>query len=64
MVMEYRIGSRVVRRHDFIEGVRAVIIDKDNAPRWDPATLEEVTDALLDEIFAPLPADQEWSPLT
>jgi enoyl-CoA hydratase len=64
MAMEYRIGSRVVRRHDFIEGVRAVIIDKDNAPRWDPATLEGVTDAMLDEIFAPLPADQEWSPLT
>jgi enoyl-CoA hydratase len=64
MAMEYRIGSRVVRRHDFIEGVRAVIIDKDNTPRWDPATLEEVTDAMLDEIFAPLPSDQEWSPLT
>lgn len=64
MAMEYRIGARVVQRHDFIEGVRAVIIDKDNAPRWDPATLEGVGDALLDEIFAPLPADQEWSPLT
>lgn len=64
MAMEYRIGSRVVRRHDFIEGVRAVIIDKDNAPRWDPATLEGVTDAMLDDIFAPLPSDQEWSPLT
>jgi enoyl-CoA hydratase len=64
MAMEYRIGSRVVRRHDFIEGVRAVIIDKDNAPQWDPAKLEDVTDAMLDEIFAPLPADQEWSPLT
>jgi enoyl-CoA hydratase len=64
MAMEYRIGSRVVRRHDFLEGVRAVIIDKDNAPKWDPATLEDVTDVMLDEIFAPLPADQEWSPLT
>jgi enoyl-CoA hydratase len=64
MTMEYRIGSRVVRRHDFLEGVRAVIIDKDNSPRWDPATLEDVTAAMLDEIFAPLPADQEWSPLT
>lgn len=64
MAMEYRIGSRVVARHDFIEGVRAVIIDKDNAPQWDPATLEGVSDAMLDEIFAPLPVDQEWSPLT
>jgi enoyl-CoA hydratase len=63
MRMEYRIGSRVVRRHDFIEGVRAVIVDKDNAPQWSPATLAGVTDAMLDEIFAPLPSDEEWTPL-
>lgn len=63
MRMEYRIGARVVQRHDFLEGVRAVIIDKDNAPKWNPATLEGVTDAMLDEIFAPLPADEEWTPL-
>ena len=63
MAMEYRIASRVLVRHDFIEGVRAVIVDKDNAPKWNPATLEGVTDALLDEIFAPLPADEEWKPL-
>jgi enoyl-CoA hydratase len=63
MRMEYRIGSRVLTRHDFIEGVRAVIIDKDNAPRWNPETPEGVTGALLDEIFAPLPAEEEWKPL-
>ena len=54
MVMEYRIGSRVVMKHDFIEGVRAVIVDKDNKPNWNPATLAGVSDRLLDEIFAPL----------
>jgi len=64
MIMEYRIGARVVQRHDFLEGVRAVIIDKDNAPKWAPVTLEAVDEALLDAIFAPLPADQEWTPLT
>ncbi len=64
MAMEYRIGARVVQRHDFLEGVRAVIVEKDNAPKWDPATLEGVTPAILDEIFAPLPSDQEWSALT
>lgn len=64
MCMEYRIGARVVQRPDFLEGVRAVIVDKDNAPKWNPATLEGVTGAMLDEIFAALPADQEWSPLT
>ena len=63
MAMEYRIGARVVQRHDFLEGVRAVIVDKDNAPKWDPPTLEGVGEDLLDAIFAPLPADQEWSPL-
>jgi enoyl-CoA hydratase len=63
MAMEYRIGARVVHRHDFQEGVRAVIIDKDNAPKWNPATLQGVTDSILDEIFAPLPADAEWRPL-
>lgn len=64
MAMEYRIAARVVQRRDFLEGVRAVIIDKDNAPLWDPAELAGVTDAMLDEIFAPLPAGQEWTPLT
>lgn len=63
MVMEMRIGARVVMSHDFTEGVRAVIVDKDNQPQWEPATLEGVTDAMLDAVFAPLPADQEWKPL-
>jgi enoyl-CoA hydratase len=63
MAMEYRIGSRVLVRPDFAEGVRAVIVDKDNAPNWDPATPEGVTNALLDAIFAPLPKAQEWKPL-
>ena len=63
MAMEYRLGGRVVRTHDFQEGVRAVIVDKDNAPKWSPATLEGVTDADLDALFAPLPADGEWMPL-
>jgi enoyl-CoA hydratase len=63
MVAEMRIGARIVMSHDFTEGVRAVIVDKDNAPRWSPATPEEVTPVMLDAIFAPLPADQEWSPL-
>jgi enoyl-CoA hydratase len=63
MVMEMRIGARIVMSHDFTEGVRAVIVDKDGSPRWEPATLQGVTDAMLDAVFAPLPADQEWSPL-
>ena len=63
MVMEYRIASRVLTRPDFAEGVRAVIVDKDNAPKWEPATPEAVTDALIDSIFAPLHDGAEWRPL-
>lgn len=64
MRQEYRIAARVVSRHDFQEGVRALIVDKDNKPQWNPPTLADVADAMLDEIFAPLPADQEWKPLS
>lgn len=63
MAMEYRIASRVLTRPDFAEGVRAVIVDKTNDPKWNPATPEDVTDDLIDAIFAPLPADEEWTPL-
>jgi len=63
MRMEYRIASRVLTRPDFAEGVRAVITDKTNDPKWNPATPEGVTEELLDAIFAPLPADEEWKPL-
>jgi enoyl-CoA hydratase len=63
MRMEYRIASRVLTRPDFAEGVRAVIVDKTGDPKWDPATPEGVTDALIDSIFAPLPEHEEWKPL-
>jgi enoyl-CoA hydratase len=63
MAMEYALGGRVVRTHDFQEGVRAVIIDKDNAPQWSPADLSGVSDATLDALFAPLPAGESWTPL-
>jgi enoyl-CoA hydratase len=63
MAMEMRIAARIVMSHDFSEGVRAVIIDKDNKPVWAPDTLAGVTDAMLDDVFAPLTDDQEWKPL-
>ncbi|WP_373476584.1 enoyl-CoA hydratase/isomerase family protein [Sphingorhabdus sp.] len=63
MAMEYRIASRVIVLPDFAEGVRAVIVDKDNAPQWNPATPGDVTDEYLDAIFAPLPVMEEWKPL-
>jgi enoyl-CoA hydratase len=54
MCMEFRIVSRVIHGHDFYEGVRAVIVDKDNKPRWRPATLADVGEAEVERHFAPL----------
>lgn len=58
MRTEYRIVSRIARGHDFYEGVRAVVIDKDQAPRWQPATLDAIRQADIDAYFAPLGADE------
>lgn len=63
MAMEHRIAHRLAVSHDFLEGVRAVILDKDNAPKWRPASLEAVSPAAVDAIFAPLPSDREWTAL-
>lgn len=54
MRMEFRIVSRIIHGHDFYEGVRAVIIDKDNQPRWRPATLADVGEVDVEHHFAPL----------
>jgi enoyl-CoA hydratase len=55
MVMEYRMAQAAMRPgSDFYEGIRAVLIDKDHAPKWSPATLAEVSDELVQSYFAPL----------
>jgi enoyl-CoA hydratase len=54
MRAEFRIVSRIIHDHDFYEGVRAVIVDKDNRPQWQPATLAEVSAAEVERHFAPL----------
>jgi enoyl-CoA hydratase len=58
MVHEFRIVSRIVHGHDFYEGVRAVIVDKDNAPRWRPPGLADIKDADVERHFASLGADE------
>jgi enoyl-CoA hydratase len=62
MALEYRLAARMIMRPDFAEGVRAVLIDKDGEPRWNPATAESVTEDVLDAIFAPLPTGEDWTP--
>ena len=59
---EYALAGRVVRTHDFREGVRALLIDKTGNPQWEPAMPEEVTDEMLDVLFAPLPKTEVWTP--
>jgi enoyl-CoA hydratase len=56
MRMEYALMVRTIRFPDFREGVRALLIDKDQAPRWAPL-------ADIDPFFQPLPRDEAWSPL-
>lgn len=54
MMLEYRLSQRVVPGHDFREGVRALLVDKDMSPRWDPPSLAAVSEEAVDAVFAPL----------
>jgi len=54
MRMEYRIACHIIRSHDFSEGVRAVIEDKDHAPRWLPAAPSGVRKTQVEAMFAPV----------
>jgi enoyl-CoA hydratase len=57
MRTEFRVASRVAAGHDFYEGIRSVIIDKDRTPRWRPSALEEVTEGDVERHFSPLAAE-------
>ncbi|MEW2071454.1 enoyl-CoA hydratase/isomerase family protein [Streptomyces sp. NPDC007346] len=56
---EFRVSSRVREEPDFVEGVRARIVDKDGSPQWKPATLAEVDDSAVARFFAPLGPDEQ-----
>jgi len=62
MALEYGLAAHIVEQPDIVEGVRALIVDKDNAPKWNPATPAAVSRAAIDAIFAPLPREQAWTP--
>lgn len=58
MTIEYRMSQAAMRPdHDFFEGVRALLIDKDQKPKWNPPTIEGVTRAMVDAHFKPVSND-------
>ncbi|XP_064644379.1 3-hydroxyisobutyryl-CoA hydrolase, mitochondrial-like isoform X2 [Lineus longissimus] len=57
--MEYRLSQRFMEDKDFYEGVRAVLLDKDKKPKWNPDTIKDVSDDHVSHYFSPLPSDQE-----
>ena len=58
MHVEFRIVTRICRGHDFYEGVRATLVDKDNAPKWRPAAGQRPAESEIDAYFASLGADE------
>ena len=62
MRMEYGIMVRLIHHPDFKEGVRALLIDKDNSPNWQPARPEVIGDRDVDAFFEPLPPEEQWRP--
>lgn len=44
----------ITTKSDFYEGVRTVLVDKDHNPKWNPPTLEEVSDKRVEAFFAPV----------
>ncbi|MDI4662788.1 enoyl-CoA hydratase/isomerase family protein [Xanthobacter autotrophicus] len=57
--LELRVVTRVMAGHDFYEGVRAVLVDRDNAPKWQPSQLEDVDSAVIAAHFDPIPDELE-----
>ncbi|KAJ1524388.1 hypothetical protein ONE63_010888 [Megalurothrips usitatus] len=60
--MEYRLACRSCDGYNFTEGVRALLVDKDQNPKWIPPTVEEVTQQMVDDFFAPLEPHEELKP--
>lgn len=54
MRQEFRLVTRFLLGHDFAEGIRAVIIDKDQSPHWKPETLQAISNEAVSQYFAPL----------
>jgi enoyl-CoA hydratase len=62
MRMEYGIMVRLIHHPDFREGVRALLIDKDNKPHWHPTRPEAIGERDILRFFEPLPPEEAWRP--
>lgn len=58
LAVDYRLACRLVEGHDFREGVRSVLKDKDNNPQWLPDRIETVDEVIVDGFFAPMPGEE------
>ena len=56
--VEYRLTVRLLEHGEFLEGVRALLVDKDKAPKWNPPRLADVTDEMVAQFLSPLPPDE------
>jgi enoyl-CoA hydratase/carnithine racemase len=62
LVVDYRLACRCLDGHDFYEGVRAALVDKDGKPHWNPARLQDISQAIVDDCFASMGADELMLP--
>ena len=57
--MEYRLVRRRLENPDFYEGVRAVLVDRDNDPKWNPNDLKKISSEVVERYFSKLPDEEE-----
>ncbi|MGP5607843.1 enoyl-CoA hydratase/isomerase family protein [Arthrobacter rhombi] len=60
---DYRVGARMLASHDFLEGIRAQVIDKDRQPKWSPANFEQISPEMIRDYFEPLGPDEQGGEL-
>jgi len=56
--VEFRLTVRLLEHGEFLEGVRALLVDKDKSPKWNPPRLEDVTEEMVAHFLSPLPPDE------
>jgi enoyl-CoA hydratase len=59
LALEYRTSNAALRSHDLREGIRAQLIDKDGAPRWQEREIGKIATSVIEEYFAPLSDEPE-----